>query len=490
MNSRIKLALVGRPNVGKSALFNRICKKKIAIVDEAEGITRDRLYADAEFFGRPFQVIDTGGINPNSDVPFQSEIRRQAEIAIEEADAIVMVVDAHVGVTLLDDLVSDILHRTNKPVVLAVNKIDNHDQLELLYQFYSLGIKHVVGVSAVQGFQVAELLEAAFSGIQWPEAEEIDDGSIKVAIIGRPNVGKSTIVNKILEEDRCVVSPIAGTTRDSVDIQIEHDGRRMVLIDTAGIRRKRAEHEVVDKFAAIRTQRAIERADVCVLVMDSMYGMTTQEKRIADEIEAQGKACVLVFNKWDLVHGYRMEHCLKSIRLEASFLNYCPVLFISAQQNRNMDQLFPLIKEVYEERGQRVTTGQLNKFIERVLQKYHPPMIQGKRLRIYYMAQVATHPPRFVLFVNFPELMVDSYKKYMINQFREEYSFKGVPLVFDLRGKHQRDLDEPTVVVTKHQQGRQEPKDKVIVDDGEVDEEFDLDALPDLQEEVDPSYFS
>jgi GTP-binding protein len=289
------------------------------------------------------------------------------------------------------------------------------------------------------------------------------------------------MVNTILDEDRCVVSPVAGTTRDSIDIEVEHEGARLTLIDTAGIRRKRAEHEVVDKFAAIRTRRAIERADVCVLVMDSVYGMTTQEKRIADEIEAAGKGCILVFNKWDLVHGYRMEHCLKSIRIEASFLNFCPVLFVSAQQNRNLEQLFPLIKEVHQERLRRVTTGQLNKFVERVLQKYHPPMLNGKRLRIYYMAQVATCPPRFVLFVNGPELMVDTYKKYMMNQFREEYSFKGVPLVFDLRGKHEaRDDLAP------------QPK-AVEVSSNEKDldeEEFDLDAVEDLQENLDASYFS
>jgi GTP-binding protein len=494
MRPTIKLAIVGRPNVGKSALFNRICKKKIAIVDEAEGITRDRLYTDADFFGKPFTLIDTGGIHPDSTVAFQHEIRQQAEIAIEEADAIVMVVDAHSGVTLLDDVVARILHRTKKPVVLAVNKIDNHDMTNLVYPFFALGIKQVVGVSAIQGFQIAELLEAAFANVVWPEVQEVSDGSLRVAIIGRPNVGKSTLVNTILDEDRCVVSPIAGTTRDSIDIQIEHDGTRMTLIDTAGIRRKKAEHEVVDKFAAIRTQRAIERADVCVLVMDSVFGMTTQEKRIADEIEAQGKGCILVFNKWDLVHGYRMEHCLKSIRIEASFLNYCPVLFVSAQENRNIDQLFPLIKEVYEQRAQRVTTGQLNKFIERVLQRYHPPMINGKRLRIYYMAQVATCPPRFVLFVNFPELMVETYKKYMINQFREEYSFKGVPLVFDLRGKQQKDLEERLEGrALEAASARPSPAPIEVeeyVDDEDLDDGLDFEELPDLQEEVDPSYFS
>jgi GTP-binding protein len=489
MQKILKLALVGRPNVGKSALFNRICKKKIAIVDEAEGVTRDRLYADADFFGKPFQVIDTGGINPGTTVPFQEEIRQQAEIAIEEADAIVMVVDAHIGVTQLDDFVARILHRTRKPVVLAVNKIDNLAQMELLYPFFALGIKDVVGVSAVQGFQIAELLEAAFRTHVWPEIEEGVSAGLKMVIIGRPNVGKSTLINAVLDEKRCVVSPIAGTTRDSIDISIEYEGKKMTLIDTAGIRRKRAEHEVVDKFAAIRTERAIDRADVCVLVMDSMLGMTTQEKRIAEQIEAAGKACVLVFNKWDLVKGFRMEHCLQSIRIEASFLNYCPVLFISAQQGRNLDKLFPLVEEVYGQLSQRITTGQLNKFIERVLQKYHPPMINGKRLRIYYMAQVSTYPPRFVLFVNYPELMVDTYKKYMMNQFREEYSFKGVPLIFELRGKHERNEDEHAVAVPRRDQ-----KVSMQQNQGDIEEESfdgeDFEELPDLQEEVDPSYYS
>lgn len=485
MKKLIKLALVGRPNVGKSALFNRICKKRIAIVDEAEGVTRDRLYAEADFFGHPFQVIDTGGINPGSDVPFQQEIRQQAEIAIEEADVIVMVVDAHSGVTLLDDVVAKILHRTKKPVVLAVNKIDNHDMMELTYSFYSLGIEKVVGVSAVQGFQIAELLEAAFENYTWPEQEEESGSGIKVAIMGRPNVGKSTLVNTILDEKRCVVSPIAGTTRDSIDVEVEKDNQRYCLIDTAGIRRKKAEHEVVDKFAAIRTERAIERADICVLVMDANIGMTTQEKRIADLIEQAGKGCILVFNKWDEVQGYRMEHCLKSLRIEASFLNYCPVLFISAKEGRNVDQLFPLIKEVYEQLTFRITTGQLNKFIEKVLQKYHPPMIQGKRLRIYYMAQVAIQPPRFVLFVNYPELMVETYKKYMINQFREQYRFTGVPLVFDLRGKHESKEDTQPQAVSKEKRVVKE-----VVEEEEFEEEVDFDDLPDLQEAVDSSYYS
>ncbi len=479
MTKKIKLALVGRPNVGKSALFNRICGKRIAIVDEAVGVTRDRLYTEADFFGHSFEVIDTGGLDSISEIPFYEEVKIQTETAIEEADVIVMVVDAWVGVTTLDEVVAKTLLKTKKKIVLAVNKVDDFLQLDLVYPFYSLGISSVVPVSAVQGFQIAELLEAGFEGMQWPEDSTLEDPSIKVAIIGRPNVGKSTLVNHLLQEARCVVSPIAGTTRDSIDTHIEREDRSFTLIDTAGIRRKHAEHEAVDKFAAVRTERAIARADICILLMDSNQGMTTQEKRIADQIEEAGKSCILLFNKWDLVKGFRMEHCLEGIRQEASFLAYCPALFVSALNGRNLEELFPLIVKVYEAGKLRITTGQLNKFIEQVFQKYHPPMIQGKRLRVYYMTQVQSSPPRFVMFVNFPELMLDTYKKYMINQFREQYDFTGVPLVFDLKGKHQKQDEKKTQEVTA-----------VVEDFSEVEELSEMEELPDLQEEFDSSYYS
>ncbi len=436
---RIKLAIVGRPNVGKSALFNRLCKKRIAIVDEAEGITRDRLYADTDFFGHFLQIIDTGGIDQKSQVPFQEEICRQAEIAIEEADVLVMVVDATTGPTALDGEVANILRRTGKPVTLAVNKVDTWEKLGVLSEFYGLGLSRVVGISASQGFQIAELLEMALEDIQWPiEQEEASYEGIKVAIIGRPNVGKSTLLNSILGEERCVVSPIAGTTRDSIDVPMVIDGQSYTLIDTAGIRRKHAEHEVVDKFAAIRTERAIERADVCLFMIDAQEGLTTQEKRIARQIEEAGKGCILLLNKWDLVKGYRMEHCLKALQLEADFLGYAPTIFLSALTGRNLDKIFGAIGDVYAECKRRISTGQLNKFVEKVVQKYHPPMIQGRRLRIFYLAQVEAEPPKFILFVNKPELMTESYKQYMINQFREEYGFRGAPIQFFLKGRHQK----------------------------------------------------
>ena len=440
MKNYLKLALVGRPNVGKSALFNRICNKKIAIVDEAEGITRDRLYTEADFFGQTFEVIDTGGIDLHSKLPFQEEIRRQSEIAIEEADTLVMVVDARIGITSLDEEVAKMLLRTNKPVCIAVNKVDDFHQKELLHQFHGLGIHRMVAVSAVQGFQIAELLETAFQDLVFPAPDESESGSsIKVAIVGRANVGKSTLMNYLIQEDRCVVSPIAGTTRDSIDVSFEVEGIPYTLIDTAGIRRKKAEHEVVDKFAAIRTERAIERSDICVLMVEAQSGLTAQEKGIAKQIEDSGKGCVLLFNKWDLVKGFRMEHCLKTIKEQVPFLSHCPALFVSAKTGRNLNDLFVLLKEVHEQQTRRITTGQLNKFIERTLQKYHPPMIQGKRLRIYYMAQVDVHPPKFVLFVNKPDLMCETYKKYIINQFRDEYGYKGVPLNVVLKGRQTKE---------------------------------------------------
>lgn len=443
-----KLAIVGRPNVGKSALFNRICKQKIAIVDEAEGVTRDRLYAASDLFGFHFEVIDTGGINPRSKLAFNEEVKRQAEIAIEEADAIIQVVDAQCGMTDLDKEVSKILLQAKKPVCLAVNKIDNLSQIPLMHEFYSLGISRLIPVSAAQGWQIAELLEAAFEDFPLiKEEKEVDPDTIKVAVVGRPNVGKSSLVNYILDEERCIVSPIPGTTRDSIDISFTHDHQLYTFIDTAGIRRKRAEHEVVDKFAAIRTERAIERADLCILMLDIQEGMTAQDKKIANRIEEAGKGCIILFNKWDLVKGSRMEHVLQSMEEELPFLKHCPKIFTSATTGRNVDKIFPVIQEVHQNSVKRVTTHQLNKFIASALQKNHPPMITGKRLRIYYMAQVDVQPPKFILFVNHPHLMLESYKKYLYNQFREVYAFTGVPIRIYLKGKEKK--ERPTSSPTK-----------------------------------------
>lgn len=469
MTHLTKLAIVGRPNVGKSALFNRICKQKIAIVDEAEGVTRDRLYADSDLFGFHFQVIDTGGINPRSKVAFNEEIKRQAEIAIEEADTIIQVVDAQIGVTDLDKEVAKILLQTNKPVCLAVNKIDNLSQTPLMHQFYSLGISRLIPVSAAQGWQIAELLEAAFENVPVAREEGKEDpNAIKVAVVGRPNVGKSSLVNYVLDEERCIVSPLPGTTRDSVDIAFTHEEQLYTFIDTAGIRRKGAEHEVVDKFAAIRTERAIERADLCILMLDVQEGMTAQDKKIANRIEEAGKGCIILFNKWDLVKGFRMEHVLQSVEEEVPFLKHCPKIFTSATTGRNIEKIFPLIQEVHQNSLKRITTHQLNKFVSSALQKNHPPMMMGKRLRIYYMAQVDIQPPKFILFVNYPNLMVESYKKYLYNQFREAYAFTGVPIRMYLKGKEKK--EKPTSQEMQKGKRKQEYEDDVeeaMEDEGE-----------------------
>jgi len=429
-----KIAIVGRPNVGKSSLFNRIVKKRIAIVDEMEGVTRDRLYAEGDFFGQPFLVIDTGGIDCDEEIPFWREVKGQVDLALDEADILMMVVDSRVGITAPDKEIARYLHSKKKPLLLAVNKIDNQNDEAMIHEFHQLGIETMVGVSAAQGSYIAELLERALELSEGREIEEEDD-AISVAILGRPNVGKSTFLNTLLNEERSIVSPIAGTTRDIIDGYVEIEGTRYRLLDTAGLRRKSKEPEVVDKFSRIRTERALKRADVVIFMIDAREGVTSQEKKLLTEIEKMGKGCLLFFNKWDLVKGFRMEHCAQRARDILPFLNHCPMLFGSSLTGRGVEEAFTSVNKVYQELTRRVTTGQLNKFLERSLQINPPPMINGKRLRIYYMTQVTVHPPRFVLFVNYPDRMTRTYQKYLINQFRAHYGFKGVPLSFSLRKK-------------------------------------------------------
>lgn len=431
-----KVAIVGRPNVGKSALFNRICKKRVAIVDEQEGITRDRLIVETELFGRPFIAVDTGGIDPRSKAEFNDLIKQQAELAISEADSLILVVDGKMEPTSLDLEIAAMLLKTKKKVVLAVNKIDSELHISRAAPFWSLGISDIVPVSAAQGWQIAELLEKALDGVQGKHESELKGPN--VCIMGRPNVGKSTLVNTLLKDNRTLVSPIAGTTRDAIDIPFTFENEPFTLIDTAGIRRKKGEHEVVDKFAAIRTQEAIERSDVCLLMLDAQTGITEQEKRIANMIEEAGKGCILLFNKWDLVKGFRMESCLRGIEDEVKFLHHCPKIFISAKTGRNLDKIFPAVKEVEADAKLRIGTGQLNHFVEQAVQKVHPPMLQGRRLRIYYLTQVAIEPPKFILFVNSPKLMTGAYQRYLQNQFRQTWRFAGVPITFHFKKKSTR----------------------------------------------------
>lgn len=440
MSELTKIAIVGRPNVGKSALFNSLCGKRLSIVDSAEGVTRDRLYGEAELFGRPFLLIDTGGLDTGHDKPFIESIRQQTLRAIQEADALIMVVDATVGVTELDLTVARQLQRCGKPLCLAINKVDEPAMKQSAWQFAPLGIEPAVPISALQRWQLAELLTAVLE--RAPDASLTEPATpfsgTKVAVVGRPNVGKSTLLNHLVNEERCLVSEIPGTTRDSIDLPLERNGKSYLFVDTAGIRRKKSEKEAVDKFAAIRTQNAIERCDLCLLMVDSQQGMTTQEKRIARDLEEAGRGCILLMNKWDLVKGYRMEHCLKEIERDVPFLAHCPKLFISAKSGRNIDKIFDEVDLVAENYQKRITTHQLNAFVQKAMQITHPPMLGGKRLRVYYMTQVEVAPPTFVLFVNNPDLMSPSYQKYLYNQFRSQYGFFGVPIRLLLRQRERR----------------------------------------------------
>lgn len=430
----MKLALVGRPNVGKSALFNRICKQRISIVDDMEGVTRDRIYSDAEYLGRSFELIDTGGIHFEKNIPFCEEVKRQALIAIEEADGIILVVDARVGVQQLDVEVAKILLKTKKPVILAVNKIDDLSLSDLVFDFYELGIEKMIPVSAEHGLHIAELLEEILQF--FPVAEEqTKEKQTKVAIIGRVNVGKSTLLNAILKEDRSIVSDLVGTTRDAIDVTFQKDNESFVLIDTAGIRKKNKEKEVVEKFAAIRTFQAIERADICVVVIDVQEGLTTQEKRILSDIQKKGRGCVIFLNKWDLAKNWQMEEIVSSLYRESPFIKHCPIIIGSAKQNRNTEEVFKQVILVKKELEKKMPTPELNRFVDKCFQTVHPPMIMGKRLRVYYMTQKSSFPPRFILFVNNPKLMTKAYKSYLINSFRQAYSFLGCPIEFSLRGK-------------------------------------------------------
>jgi len=439
MTKPVKIALVGRPNVGKSALFNRIVGKRISIVDEQEGVTRDRLYAKTEVFGTEIEMIDTGGVTTDSAIPFFEEIREQTLLAIEEADSLIMVVDSRLGVTSFDEDVAKVLHRTKKPVCVAVNKVDDHSFEKWTTPFYSLGFSNVVGVSAKQGFQIAELLEAALKDCPVDDTVFHDEypNAIKLAIVGRPNVGKSTLLNHILGEKRSMVSDIPGTTRDAIDAYVEIEGQPYLLIDTAGIRKKKSENEVVDKFAAIRTEKAIERADVCLLVFDAEKGLTIEEKKILSELERLGKGCVLAANKWDLLKGVRMEHCSFVLHKDAAFTEHLPLVFISAITGRNISKIFDEVRRVHQMLNYQVGTGELNRFIEKAIQKYHPPMIQGRRLRIYYLTQKSKAPIEFILFINHLELMTKTYQRYLLKALREAFGFHGCAIRFKLQSKKQ-----------------------------------------------------
>ncbi len=430
------LAIVGRPNVGKSTLFNKIVGERISIVDDTPGVTRDRIYMDAEWTGKNFLLIDTGGIEPKSDDVILKNMRLQAEMAIDHADAIILLCDVRDGLTAQDADVAQMLMRSNKPITVAVNKVDRQGQPPMeLYEFYNLGLGDPVPISAIHGMGVGDLLDEVFESIADFNYEEEEDDRLKVAIIGKPNVGKSSLVNKILGEKRVIVSNIAGTTRDAIDTHIEKNGVKFTFIDTAGMRKKGKIDEDIERYSVMRSLAAVERADVSVIMIDARDGVTEQDTKIAGYAHEQGKGCIIAVNKWDLIEKETntMNNFRKSVMEGLAYMQYAPIVFISAETGLRIDKLFELITYVHEQNCMRITTGMLNDVLNEATMKVQPPSDKGKRLKIYYMTQASTQPPTFVVFVNNKELMHFSYTRYLENQIRSVFGLEGTPVRFIIR---------------------------------------------------------
>lgn len=440
--SRPLVAIVGRPNVGKSMLFNRLVGQRLSIVEDTPGVTRDRLYAECEWCGRKFDMVDTGGIEPSTDSEILLFMREQAQIAIDSATVIVLVTDIRTGVTAADKDVANMLLRSKKPVVLAVNKADSTGAEDpAIYEFYSLGLGDPIAVSAVHGHGTGDLLDACLA--HFPEAGEDEEESdcIKVAVIGKPNVGKSSLINRILGEKRLIVSDIAGTTRDAVDTLLENRFGRYMFIDTAGIRRKSKVEERVEKFSVMRSQMAIERADVCLIMIDARDGVTEQDTKIAGLAHEAGKASIIIVNKWDLVDKETgtMEKMRKDIMRDLSFMSYAPILFISALTGQRTDRIFELINFVDDQSNMRITTGMLNNVLADAQARVQPPTDKGRRLKIYYMTQTGIKPPNFVIFCNSRELFHFSYQRYLENQIRSVFGLEGTPIRIVIRQKGEKE---------------------------------------------------
>ena len=432
------VAVVGRPNVGKSTLFNTIVKKRISIVEDLPGVTRDRIYFDAEWLNQEFTMVDTGGIEfVDEKNHIFTSMRYQAELAIHEADVIIYVVDGKTGIQPQDQEIATLLRASGKSVILAVNKIDSVEQEMNIYEFYGLGLGDPIGVSAVNLMNLGDLLDEVLKYIQKVPVLDEDDGSIHIALVGRPNVGKSSMTNALLGKDRVIVSNIPGTTRDSIDTHWKHDGTEFVLIDTAGMRRKGKIDLPVERYSVVRALRAVDRSDVAVLVLDGLDGVTEQDKKIAGYIHEAGKGCIIVVNKWDLVPK-DSKTSLKytdDIRCELAFMQYAPILYASALTHQRIDRLADLVKYVSEQQHMRVSTSVLNELLEDAQLTNPPPAKGGRPLKIYYMTQASVQPPTFVLFVNDPQLLHFSYTRYLENRLRETFGFEGTPLRLIVRGK-------------------------------------------------------
>ena len=432
------VAIVGRPNVGKSVLFNRIAGKRLSIVDDTPGVTRDRLYASADWNGREFNMVDTGGIEPSVDSEILLFMREQAMLAIDTADVIVFVTDITTGVTAADQEVANLLLRSKKPVVLAVNKMDSIGPVNPdIYEFYSLGLGDPIPLSAIHGHGTGDILDECVKHFPPPDGETDDDDTVSVAVIGKPNVGKSSLVNLILGETRVIVSDVAGTTRDAVDSPFENEKGKYIFIDTAGIRRRSRVEDKIEKYSVLRAQMAIERADVCLIILDARDGVTEQDTKIAGLAHEAGKASIIVVNKWDLVEkdGKTMDKMRADVMRDLSFMSYAPVLFISAATGQRVDRLFELINFVNEQSAMRVTTGTLNNILSDAQARVQPPTDKGRRLKIYYMTQTGVRPPTFVCFCNSAELFHFSYQRYLENQIRSVFGLEGTPIRLLIRQK-------------------------------------------------------
>ncbi len=436
--SKPMIAIVGRPNVGKSMLFNKLIGQRLSIVEDTPGVTRDRIYGESEWCGRKFTLVDTGGIEPNTDNQILAFMREQAQIAIDNATVIVFVTDIKTGMTASDQEVANMLQRSGKPIVLAVNKVDGTGTVDPeIYEFYNLGLGDPIAVSAVHGHGTGDLLDACLQ--YFPPEDEGEDESdvIQVAIIGKPNVGKSSLTNRILGQERVIVSNVAGTTRDAIDSYFENSFGKYNFIDTAGMRKKSRVEDNIEKYSVLRATMAIERSDVCLILIDAQEGVTEQDTKVAGLAHEAGKACIIVVNKWDLVEkdDKTMDHMREDIRRDLSFMTYAPILFISAATGQRVNRLFELINYVNDQSATRITTGMLNSVLAEAQTRVQPPTDKGRRLKIYYMTQVGVKPPHFVVFCNDKQLFHFSYKRYLENQIRGVFGLEGTPIIMSIRQK-------------------------------------------------------
>ena len=432
------VAIVGRPNVGKSTLFNKIVGRRLSIVEDTPGVTRDRIFGDAEWCGRQFSLVDTGGLDPASRDVLLTQMREQAQIAIDSASAIIFVTDLRTGVTATDQEVADLLLKSGRPVVLCVNKCDSVGQPPVeFYEFYNLGLGDPVMVSSVHGHGTGDLLDRVMETLPEQQEEEPDGEIIKVAVIGKPNVGKSSLVNRVAGENRCIVSDMAGTTRDAVDMTIENRHGTFTFIDTAGLRRRSKVEDSVEYYSNLRAEMAVERADVCLILIDGTVGFTDQDSKVAGIAHEAGKGCIVCVNKWDAVEkdDKTMDQMRLKLSEDFSFMSYAPIIFISAKTGQRLDRMFELIKMAAMSNAMRVTTGALNDVLAQAVNRVQPPTDKGRRLKIYYMTQASTKPPTFVCFVNDHELFHYSYQRYIINRIRETFGLDCTPVRLMIRDK-------------------------------------------------------